>query len=251
MKYYILPLFAALFVSTATLAKGPAADTAAKKTLPPIQKFFIANSFDGAIFSSATIQNTNPTTNVVTNKYGTLRFSYFINYGLTFNWNAGRHFGVYAGADIKNIGFIEKLTYNGNTAKRRVYTFGIPVGIKIGNMAKKGRYLFLGGGADVPFNYKEKQFVIRGQKTKFNEWFSDRTPMVMPYVFAGASIHKGITLKAQYYPNNFLNPDFTSNLGKIYAGYDVHLLLLSVGVVTGYTKSHDMVKKHVAELNTM
>jgi hypothetical protein len=43
----------------------------------------------------------------------------------------------------------------------------------------------------------------------------------MPYAFAGIAINKGFTFKAQYYPNNFLNPDFTTNGIKPYAGYDV------------------------------
>jgi hypothetical protein len=250
MRNIIPILFLSFLISSAIISKGAETDTANKKKLPPIQKFFVGSALDGGIFSTATIQNTDAATNVTTSKNGTLRFSYILNFGFTFNFNLGRHFGLYTCIDIKNIGFIEKLN-NGDIAKRRVYNVGAPVGIKVGNMTRKGHYIFLGGGADAPINYKEKKFVIRNQKAKFNEWFSSRTPAIMPYVFAGACVSKGVTLKAQYYPRNFLNPDFTTNNAKPYAGYDVHLILLSIGINIIYSKKHDIVNKHVAELNTI
>jgi Outer membrane protein beta-barrel domain len=178
-----------------------------------------------------------------------LRFTYGFNIGVSFNFNFSRHLGAYTGVDIKNIGFIEH--NDGVTIKRRTYNIGAPVGIKIGNMAMRRTYVFFGGGVDAPFNYKEKHFQIRDQKTKFNEWFSDRTPAIMPYVFLGMAFKHGLTVKAQYYPNNYLNPDFTVNGVKPYAGYDVHLFMLSLGISMYYTKHHDMVKKDAVKMNTM
>src|SRR5690606_16411381 len=116
----------------------------------------------------------------------------------------------------------------------RVYALGVPLAIKLGNL-KERKFIFAGGGADLALNYKEKGFVNRGDKTKFHEWFSDRTPALMPYLFVGASVDPGLTLKVQYYPGNFLNPEFTPRSGlQPYAGYHVHLFFVSLGVDLHY-----------------
>jgi len=236
-------------ITSSAYAKMPATDSGSiKKMLPTIRKFYIGTGADAGIFSTAMIQKP-AANNTTANSMGILRFSYIINVGLTFNFNLSRHLGVYTGIDLKNIGFIEHEN-NSLTVKRRTYNIGAPVGIKIGNMAAKGSYLFLGAGADLPVNYKEKTFVVRNQKAKFNEWFSSATPAIMPYVFAGFALKNTVSFKLQYYPNNFLNPDYTRNAVKPYYGYDVHLLLLSLGFPMPLGGHKDMVKKHVADLNT-
>ena len=249
-KVLLFTLFASFLIIFTASAKKPVADTGnQKKILPPVQRFYIGTAFDGAIFSSATIQENQSGT--VINKTGTVRFSDVINFGFTFNYNVGRHFGIYTGIDMKNLGFIEKNSA-GLTVKRRTYNIGVPVGIKIGNMVTARPYLFLGGGVDAPFNYREKTFTIRDQKTKFSEWFSNRTPALMPYVFAGGSVYHGITVKVQYYPGNFLNPNFkTSGGSQPYLGYDVQIFLLSLGFPVQLSKHHDIVKKQVTGLNIM
>lgn len=238
--FLVFPLFSAFSVS----AKMPTADTAGmRKAAPPLQRFYIGGIMDGAIFSTAS--GTSPDNT----KISTVRFTYGFNIGATFNWNLGRHFGVYTGLDLKNIGFIEK--ESDVTTKRRTYNLGVPVGIKIGNMSPKRMYVFFGGGADAPINYKEKTFTVRNEKTKYNEWFSKATPAIMPYVFAGIGLPHGMTLKAQYYPNNYLNPDYVYKGAKVNTGYDVQLMLFSLGFYINYSKHHDMVKKHVTDMNTM
>ena len=243
-------------ITSSTYAKMPASDSGSVKMRPPIRKFYIGTGTDAGIFSTAMIQKTaqvpNPGggyTNTTTNSMGILRFSYVINVGLTFNFNLSRHLGVYTGVDLKNIGFIEHAN-NSTTIKRRTYNIGAPIGIKIGNMAAKGSYLFLGGGADIPVNYKEKSFIVRNQKTKFNEWFSSATPSVMPYIFAGFAVRNTVSFKLQYYTGNFLNPDYIKSGYPSAYGYDVHLILLSLGFPMPLGGHKDMVKKHVADLNT-
>ena len=58
------------------------------------------------------------------------------------------------------------------------------------------------------FHYKQKQFV-GDTKSKYSEWFSDRTERFAPSFFAGIQFPKGINLKFKYYPNDFLNRSFT------------------------------------------
>jgi hypothetical protein len=245
-KITLLILFVSLLISFTISAQTAVIDTGKMK--PPIQKFYLGTAFDGGIFSSATIKEDEA--GVMTNKLGIIRFSYVLNFGVTFNYNYNRHLGAYAGIDVKNIGFIEK-NADAATVKRRTYNLGVPLGVKAGNMAAKRAYIFLGGGADLPFNYREKTFIIRDQKTKFSEWFSDRTPSIMPYVFAGAAVTQGFTIKVQYYPNNFFNPDFTTNGSQPYASYDVHLILVSIGLTVPLSKRHDIVTKQVSGLNIM
>lgn len=192
----------------------------------PIRKIYNGNSLDGMIFSTAMIDNKG------VNSLGTLRFTMFFNFGSTFNYNFNKTLGVYTGVDIKNIGFIEKYSLTDATMKQRVYTLGVPLGIKVGNMPKNS-YFFLGGGVDLAFHYKEKFWSATVKKQKYGEWFSDHTNLLMPYVFAGLSI-KSSSLKIQYYPGNFLNESFSgpTAMGTLiapYAGKKVNLLLISVG----------------------
>ncbi len=249
MKNLYLPLLFIFSLASAAYGQQPGADSL-KKLLPPVKKFYIGTGMDGAILSTATVQHTSPGPNpTTTNSIGMIRFSLIVNAGITFNFNFGRHVGIYTGVDVKNIGYIE--TISGFTYKRRVYTLGAPLGIKIGNMVARRSYMFLGGGADCPFNYKEKKFQIRDQKTKTDEWFSNRTPAVMPYAFVGLAINHGYSLKLQYYPDNFMNPDFRDKSGaQPYLGTEVHLILLTLGFAIPM-RQHDMVEKNITRLNTM
>ena len=210
---------------------------------PPTKKFYLSSGFDAGIFSVSRISSNSG------NSYelSRLRFSYVLNMAANANFDLSKNFGVFTGLGIKNIGFIERVPTIGTDliVKRRVYTIGVPVGIKIGNLQKK-TYGFLGGGVDLPFNYKEKRFTTRSNKTKFNEWFSDRTPMVMPYVFVGMSLKPGMTLKLQYYPTNFFNTDYSETLPSLlgpvtvkpYATADVQMMQLSLGMDMRYGKKH-------------
>ena len=200
------------------------------------KKFYVGNSLDGAIFSTSIMEKTNAPYELTT-----LRFTYFFNFGFNFHYDVSKNFGLFTGLGVKNIGFIEKYNNPDSTVKRRVYTLGIPLGLKFGNLDDRF-FGFIGGGVDFPFNYKEKGFRDRGDKEKFNEWFSDRTESVMPYVFAGISFAPGIYLKAQYYPTNMMNQSYSETVNGVvtypYAQYErTELLLLSVGFDIHYNKN--------------
>lgn len=235
MKRKLLQALLICFIlPTAPVIANPLADSTAK-TQAPLPRFMIGSALDGLVFSTATI------TKGDRSKLGTLRFSAFFHFGFTFNYNFSRHFGVFSGIDLKNIGFIESgSTYS---VKRRVYNLGVPVGIKVGNLSPGSTLLFLGGGVDAPVNYKQKTLATGIPKVKFNEWFSDRVPHIMPYVFAGISVHE-ITVKAQYYPTGFFNADYTDATGlKLYSDYKVNMLLLSFGFNTPFYKHRTAVKE--------
>jgi hypothetical protein len=74
------------------------------------------------------------------------------------------------------------------------------------------------------FNYKEKVFRNGDKTAKFNEFFSNKTPLFYPSIFAGITIYK-ISLTANYYPNNFFNTDYS-----FYNKMDAKLFTISAGI---------------------
>ncbi len=205
--------------------------------IPPVKRAFLSTGFESSILSTAMVESPWKPAALTTP-----RFTFFFNFGTNLHYNFSKSAGFFVGLGLKNIGFIEKFDISDSTVIRRVYALGIPLGLKFGNMTK-GSYAIIGGGVDFPLNYKEKGFVKRNDKTKFNEWFSQRTPAVMPYVFVGCRLNPGVSLKLQYYPTNFMNPDFETVAGgvtaKPYAGYKVNLMYISLAVNIPYRPHTD------------
>lgn len=180
---------------------------------------------------------------------GIVRFSAFFHVGQKWHFDFGNNFGLFTGYGIRNIGFI---TENDGISiaefadeiqpgddvkiKRRAYTLGIPLAFKIGNF---DRNTFVYGGAEVDFlfNYKEKLFIDDDKEEKFNEWFSDRTNLLMPSVFGGVQFPGGVNLQFKYYLTNFLNQDYTERVDGVnvmpYQEVDSRLFYLSVSFNIG------------------
>lgn len=144
------------------------------------------------------------------------RFTGVVNLGVNFHYDATNRLGFFTGIGLKNLGFNH--VYTGPTIgsqklkiTERVYSIGVPIGVKFGNIRDRN-FFFVGGGLDVPFHYKYKAF-YKGHRynkeTKEGAFFSKKTATVMPYVFIGVSFNPGITLKAQYYPTNFYNESYS------------------------------------------
>lgn len=216
MKKSILLTVLSFTIFLANLAHAQSTDSVA--SIKVKNKIYPSGSMEGALFSIGIDQG----------KTSTVRFSYFLNTGINFNYDLGNSISAYVGLSLKNLGYIWK--DGGGTLKRRVYALGIPVGLKFGHNGRKSKSFIVGGGVDFPINYKEKTFTDgRRNKSKFNEWFSSRTASVMPYICAGVMFKSNMTLRFQYYPGNFMNPNYKDNNGlRIYQGEDVQLALLSV-----------------------
>jgi hypothetical protein len=135
------------------------------------------------------------------------RFSAFFHLGEQIHVNFSNTFGFYTGFGVRNMGMINRLN-DTIRIKQRVYSFGVPLAIKIGDMGKK-KYASLGAELEFFFNYKQKTFLgeDRGDKVeKFNEWASDRTELLNPSVFAEFCFGKGTYLRIRYYLADFLVP---------------------------------------------
>ena len=136
-----------------------------------------------------------------------LRWSPVFNIQNMWNFDFGKHFGLYTGWAIRNVGFIYDPPGEANTHyKYRSYNFGVPAGIKLGHLRK----LFIFGGYEIefPFNYKEKM-IVNEKKEKFNVWFSKRVEPVQHSVMIGIQFPYGADLKFKYYLTNFHNRDYT------------------------------------------
>lgn len=165
-----------------------------------------------------------------------VRFSAFFNQQMQYHVDFGDHAGIYTGLGIRNIGFIHQF---GDTLKikQRVYALGAPLAIKIGNMTE-GIYLACGPEIELFFHFKEKAF-LHGQKYKDSEWFSNRTSLLHPSVFAEVGLGHGIYLRYRYYLTDFLRKKdvvFPGNLQIPYNNSPSQLMYISVGTMISKKK---------------
>lgn len=194
---------------------------------------------------------------------GPPRFTLFLHMNYKYNVDIGKHMGIAAGIGMKNVGFIttdEVFTIPGSTAgpvkydkiKRRTYSIGIPVMLKVGNM-KKDKFLALGVAYDLFFHFKEKTF-LNGNKNKRKDFMSNETNRFVPSVFVGLQLWKYGMLKFQYYLDDFLNQDYVAgNSGATpYAGTTSQMMYVSWSGNVRLKKIKDVdFKKKATEYSAM
>jgi len=202
MKHFSYILI--LFLSASLFTRGAQA-----------QKIYHSNGGE-VIFSGADVSfdGTDASTN--------LRFTLFFHTQQHINFDLTNNIGLFTGFGIRNVGFIvedlyQNVGFSGVTSdhpdwnkttklKRRSYSLGFPLALKIGAFDKHF-FFFAGGEYEWMFHYKQKLF-IDGNKTKFTEWNSDRVNTWVPSVFAGIQFPQGFRLKFKYYMDDFLNTSF-------------------------------------------
>ncbi|WP_341834387.1 hypothetical protein WJU16_15450 [Chitinophaga pollutisoli] len=204
---------------------------------PKPGKGYVTAGGNGPLLSFANVKNNDERVRNIP------RFTIFFNVGTNYNYDFNNNIGIFSGLNIKNIGLITKPTDNVKL-KQRVYTLGVPVGFKIGDL-RSGTFLFFGGEYDMAFNYKEKYFLDGDKKSKFNEWFSDRTDLFMPSLFAGFRFGPAFGIKGQYYLNNFFNQDYTETVGGVktqpYKDLKANLMFVTLSYNFGIRK-HEKTK---------
>jgi hypothetical protein len=173
------------------------------------EKFYSENSGE-FIFSFADVENEGIK---VPNK---MRFSLFLHLGQNYHYDFTNNFGFYSGYALRNIGFT--IEEGDVKTKHRTYSLGIPLALKIGSFSDHF-YIYGGGSYEMFFHYKRKIFED-GNKSKFSEWFSNKTDLFAPSFFAGVQFPKGINVKFKYYPNNFLNNDYKGDATVDYSSYN-------------------------------
>ena len=141
-----------------------------------------------------------------------VRFTCFFHTSTNYHVDIGKYFGVFSGFGIRNVGFTSD---HGDTAlKRRNYYIGIPLAIKLGNL-KEDNYVFGGIEGEMGLNYKEKLFIHDKKVSVSSEWFSDKTPLFMPSVFAGINFKSGLNIKVKYYLKDFLKNGYDYSIASI------------------------------------
>jgi hypothetical protein len=236
-------LIAALLLSITVASYAQNSDTLATKE----KKVDIYSNFTGeTIFSLADVEYRGSQVDPI------LRFTIFLHLFQEWHFDFGKNFGLTAGMAVRNVGFITRddpiriqehleviqmPDYDEIDIKRRSYSFGIPIGFKVGTV-KDGRFVFAGVEPELMFNYKEKLFVNGDKDDKYNEWFSDRVNLINPSVFAGFQFKNGINIRAKYYLLDFLDTDYEEQLdnGQVnrpYEGLSTRLFYISIS--TGFT----------------
>ena len=184
------------------------------------EKFYTTSSGE-LIFSFANIENNGVEESSI------VRFSAFFHFQVVGNYDLSEKMSVFAGLGLKNIGFIYDVPNTTTRVKYRTYNLSVPMGIKIGNI--KGLHLYGGYSFEIPVNYKEKTFIDEVKISKFNTWFSSRTPAIMHGVFGGIQLPRGMNLKFQYYLTNFFNHDWTDATStQPYQNFDVNVFYISL-----------------------
>ncbi|MBL7857533.1 MAG: hypothetical protein JNM57_07580 [Cyclobacteriaceae bacterium] len=169
-----------------------------------------------------------------------IRFAPVLNLQSWVNVDYTDKFGVFTGLSLRNVGFIYDVPNSNQRKKARTYNFGIPLGVKLGNL--DNLFFFGGYELEIPFNYKEKTFVDEEKEDKFTVWFSKRTPTFSHSLMAGVQLPKGLTLKFKYYLTNFYKKSYSTddeqgNPYKPYENMDVNVFYISLNF--GLLKNSD------------
>lgn len=155
-----------------------------------------------------------------------IRFAPVLNVSVNGNIDFGKHFGLFFGGAIRNVGFIYDYPDSSSRFKYRSYNFALPVGFKVGKM--NGTLFYAGYEIEFPFNYKQKEF-YDNIKSKFVEWFTPRLPSYYHSFFVGVQFPYGFSLKFKYYYSEFFNQEYMEPGGiRPYEGLESHVFYFSL-----------------------
>jgi len=162
------------------------------------------------------------------------RFTLWWNFSENFHVDLAQSFGFFTGIGLVNHGFIAQYNDSLNTkVKFRTYNLEVPLGFKIGRVgAMDPMFFFAGGAIGLPLHYKEKVFYNDKKDYIIREWFSDRVEMLQPSAFVGMTLSNSMTLKVQYYFNDFMNTTFSENVGGMVVKPYLHMLHSNVIAVS-------------------
>jgi hypothetical protein len=182
----------------------------------------------------------------------TVRFTCFFHLQHQFHYDFGKFMGMYTGFSIINVGFINTLPLPEETSatfKQRSYSFGIPLGLKFGNMPS-GNYLAFGLEGECMFAYKQKILYGGSRTIEYDNLFSsDHVNLFNPSLFAEIRFHKGTYIRFKYYMLPFLvNKPSTLDIGQYQVQYVPEksaLYYVSIGLLLKTKHKHHLTKHDV------
>jgi hypothetical protein len=133
-----------------------------------------------------------------------VRFTLFFHFQSQWHYDFNKHFGLYTGLGLRNIGFTHEWDFvtEDLKMKHRSYSLGVPLALKFGNL-EKGIYGTVGVEGEMMFAYKRKAF-YNGEKLKKREWFSDHVNLWNPSAFAEVRFKQGFYIRGKVYLREFL-----------------------------------------------
>lgn len=182
-----------------------------------------------------------------------LRWTVYYHSGTYNNHDISDNFGLFYGLAIRNVGFITQKEVIGlnlfTTVKRRSYTLGFPVGIKLGNLTDN-MFIFGGGEYEWLFHYKEKWFEGRDKVYRETDWFSRKTNTFIPSIFAGINFRTGITVTFKYYLEDFMNRSYRDPLSGLrpYSGMESKIFYVSLSKKFRYDRIKDTFRGQVLSI---
>ncbi|MBE0673495.1 MAG: hypothetical protein IH591_02425 [Bacteroidales bacterium] len=156
-------------------------------------------------------------------------------------------FGLFYGLALRNVGFITQDEVIGltqfSTVKRRSYSLGLPVGIKIGDLDSD---MFIFGGAEYEwmFHYKEKRFEEGEKVSRETDWFSKKTNRFVPSLYFGLNFKTQLSVTFKYYLNDMMNRSFRDPATGLrpYSDMDSRIFYISVSKKFRYNRLKEIVK---------
>lgn len=187
------------------------------------KKWYVNTNYEMIFSLAETSYGTEDVNNV-------LRFAPWFNLQWEYNYDFSKNFGILTGLGFRNLGFIydvpkvgieEGVANNDQLGgeyqatsdirkKFRNYTFGIPVGFKVGNMNRV--FLMAGYELEIPFAYKEKTFINGDKEFKHTKWFDAAIPTFYQSVFAGIQLPGGGLIKFKYYFTDFFKQSYVQSV---------------------------------------
>jgi hypothetical protein len=182
-----------------------------------------------------------------------LRWTVYYHSGTYQNHDINDQFGLFYGLAIRNIGFITQREVVGlnlfSTVKRRSYTLGLPVGIKLGNL-DNNMFIFCGGEYEWLFHYKEKWFEGKDKVYRETDWFSRKTNTFIPSLFAGINFKTGFTLTFKYYLEDFMNRSYRDPVTGLrpYSDMESKVFYISLSKKFRYDRIKETIRSHVQSI---
>ena len=176
-----------------------------------------------------------------------LRFTIVINLGQYWHVDFNNTVGIFSGIAVRNTGFIYDTPLPTKTI-RRVYTLGVPLAFKLGAFDKHV-YFLAGGEYELAFHYRARKWLSNsrdGTKYVDGEWFSSKSRLFVPSVFAGFQFPGGFNVKFKYYLQHILNEGYVGgDLGESEVSFSDYTKLNMMYVSLSWQFRTDQWRKYV------